>query len=133
RDEARRPPLAADDPDRDAGVDRDAGGDELRGVAASSGAARGLARVVRSKEDVARLAPGEILVAHAATAELFGTLLGAAGLVTDVGGMLSHGAILAREVGIPAVVATERASARIATGDEVTVDGEREVVRSVKA
>ena len=62
---------------------------------------------------MASLRPGEILVVHAATAELFASLLGAAGLVTDVGGTLSHGAILARELGVPAVVATGNASSSI--------------------
>jgi pyruvate,water dikinase len=131
RETARIPPLAADDPEREEVLAAETG-DDLRGIAASSGTARGRARVVRSAEDVKALEPGEVLVAHAATAELFGSLFGAQGLVTDVGGMLSHGAVLARELGIPAVVATERASSWIRTGDLVLVDGERGLVRLLR-
>ncbi|HZU98379.1 MAG TPA: PEP-utilizing enzyme, partial [Planctomycetota bacterium] len=127
RERRRTPPLMADDPENEESV-ATTSGKTLNGVAASSGKAKGKARVVHGARDVERLRKGEVLVAHAATADLFATLLGAAALVTDVGGMLSHGAILAREVGIPAVVATGEASRVIETGDLVHVDGERGVV-----
>jgi phosphohistidine swiveling domain-containing protein len=127
REHGRTAPLMADDPEHEESL-ATTSGKTLSGVAASSGKAKGKARVVHTARDVGRLRRGEVLVAHAATADLFATLLGAAALVTDVGGMLSHGAILAREVGIPAVVATGEASRVIETGDLVHVDGERGVV-----
>jgi pyruvate,water dikinase len=130
-DRLRRPPLATDRPSvapppLESGPV--AGERLLRGIAASGGVARGTARVVRRAADLAQLDAREILVAHAATAELFGALVACAGLVTDVGGMLSHGAILARELGVPAVVATGDASERVRTGDLVSIDGGRGVV-----
>ena len=54
--------------------------------------------------------------------------LTAGGLVMEMGGMMSHGAVVAREYGIPAVVGVDRATERIATGDTITVDGSTGVI-----
>ncbi len=102
---------------------------QLRGVGASTGVARGPARVARSLKGALALRPGEILVCHEAWPDwtpLFGL---AAGLVTDWGGALSHPAILAREYRLPAVVGTGKGSKRIKTGQLVEVDGKAGVVR----
>ncbi|EYF01776.1 PEP/pyruvate-binding domain-containing protein [Chondromyces apiculatus] len=98
-------------------------GSELRGVGASSGVVRGKARIVREEREFARLKPGEILVCpytNPAWTSLFGI---AAGLVTNVGGAASHGAIVAREYGIPAVLGAAGATERIVDGQEILVDG----------
>jgi rifampicin phosphotransferase len=96
---------------------------QLKGNAGSRGTARGIARVARTLDEAKALQPGEILVAITtmpAWAPLFGT---AAALVTETGGPLSHGAIVAREYGIPAVVGAPGATQAIRTGQTITVDG----------
>jgi len=74
------------------------------------------------------LRPGEVLVAHALEPGTTPLLRTAAAVVLEMGSMLSHGAIVAREYGVPAVVNVEGATRRLADGTEVTVDGGRGVV-----
>jgi pyruvate,water dikinase len=101
----------------------------LRGSAGSEGAVTGVARVVTSLDDAARLQPGEVLVAET-TAPPWTPLFGVAGaVVTDTGGVLSHSAVVAREYGIPAVVGAGTATAAIADGTLVEVDGDAGTVR----
>lgn len=109
-----------------AGVDDD---DELQGVGASAGVAEGRARVVLRISDIEQVRDGEILVCPAtapAWAPVFGQVRA---VVSDVGGMMSHAAILCREYGIPAVLGTSSGTRRIATGDLVRVDGDRGIVQ----
>ena len=96
---------------------------QLRGLAASAGQYRGRARVVRSLADAQRLEHGEVLVCSASTPEWTPLFTIAGAIVTDMGGMLTHCAIVAREYGIPAVVGTGEATGRIPDGAIVTVDG----------
>jgi phosphohistidine swiveling domain-containing protein len=101
----------------------------IRGNAGSAGSVRGVARLVMSLDEADELAPGEILVAPTTSppwTALFGI---AAAVVTDTGGALSHCAIVAREYGIPAVVGTGVATARIRSGQMIEVDGSNGVVR----
>jgi pyruvate,water dikinase len=95
----------------------------LRGFAASPGVAEGPARVILSADGIADLQPGEILVAPLTApswAPVFGKI---AGTVTDVGGIMSHAAIVCREYGLPAVTGTAFATKSIKTGQRVRVDG----------
>lgn len=104
-------------------------GDELHGVGASPGMVEGPARVVLRPTDIEEVQDGEILVCPAtapAWAPVFGRVRG---IVSDVGGMMSHAAILCREYGIPAVLGTGSGTRRIATGDLVRVDGDRGTVQ----
>ena len=95
----------------------------LRGVGVSPGRVVGLARVVRSLEELEEVLPGEVIVA-AATDPSWASLLSLGrGLVLEMGGMLSHGAIVARELGIPAVADVARATSVLKTGDRIAVDG----------
>jgi rifampicin phosphotransferase len=94
----------------------------IRGTPASPGTARGVARVIRSPVG-ARLEPGEVLVAPSTDPGWTPLFLTAGALVMEMGGMMSHGAVVAREYGIPAVVGVPDATDRIATGEHVTVDG----------
>ena len=94
----------------------------IRGTPASPGIARGIARVIRSPVG-ARLEPGEVLVAPSTDPGWTPLFLTAGALVMEMGGMMSHGAVVAREYGIPAVVGVPDATGRIATGEQVTVDG----------
>jgi pyruvate,water dikinase len=82
--------------------------DELRGMAASPGSAEGIARVVGDAAGLDDLRQGEILVARI-TAPSWGPVFGRVGaVVTDIGGMMSHAAIICREYGLPAVTGTGR-------------------------
>jgi rifampicin phosphotransferase len=92
------------------------------GTAASTGHITATARVVLDPVG-AHLEPGEILVAPSTDPGWTPLFLTAGGLVMEMGGANSHGAVVAREYGIPAVVGVPNATLRIATGDVITVDG----------
>jgi pyruvate, water dikinase len=95
----------------------------LQGMAAAPGAVEGVARVLRSPDQLNLLKKGEILVAPVTApswAPVFGKIAAA---VTDIGGMMSHAAIVCREYGLPAVTGTGNASAKIKTGQRIRVDG----------
>jgi pyruvate,water dikinase len=96
---------------------------QIVGQPAGPGIAVGTARVVRSREDLAAFAPGEILVCDAIEPEMTFVVPLAAGIVERRGGMLIHGAIIAREYGLPCVTGAPRAVDLIRTGDRLTVDG----------
>ncbi|HET6318543.1 MAG TPA: PEP/pyruvate-binding domain-containing protein, partial [Chloroflexota bacterium] len=97
-------------------------GQVLRGTPASAGQAEGRARVILDPAG-ARLTPGEILVAPSTDPGWTPLFLTAAGLVMEMGGAMSHGAVVAREYGIPAVVGVPAATERIADGETIVVDG----------
>ena len=97
--------------------------DVLSGNAGSGGVVTAQARVLGGPEDFAAFQPGEVLVAAITTPAYTPLFAMAAGVVTDIGGVLSHGSIVAREYGIPAVLGTGSATRLIHTGDEITVDG----------
>lgn len=99
----------------------------LRGTPASGGTVTAPARVILDPVG-AHLEPGEILVAPSTDPGWTPLFLTAGGLVMEMGGANSHGAVVAREYGIPAVVGVPRATEVIATGAEVTVDGAAGVV-----
>ncbi len=104
------------------GADDDDGAD-LRGFAASPGVVEGPARVILSADEIGLLQEGEILVAPITApswAPVFGKI-GAA--VTDIGGMMSHAAIVCREYGLPAVTGTAFGTRNITTGTRLRVDG----------
>ena len=97
--------------------------DELRGFAASPGVVEGIARVVHSVDEIASVKDGEILVCAVTApswAPIFGKIRAA---VSDIGGTMSHAAIVAREYGMPAVVGTGHGTKVIKTGQRLRVDG----------
>ena len=94
----------------------------LAGTPASAGQITGVARVIRDPVG-ARLESGEILVAPSTDPGWTPLFLAAVGLVMEMGGPNSHGAVVAREYGIPAVVGVPNATDRITTGQRITVDG----------
>jgi pyruvate,water dikinase len=96
----------------------------LRGSAGSRGRVEGVARVVRSLEELHRVEPGDILVCRSTTPPWTPIFASIAGLVTDTGGVLAHGAIVAREYAIPAVMGTKIATQMIQDGQRITVDGD---------
>ena len=104
------------------------GGSELRGAPGAPGVVEGAARVIASPEQLAEIQDGEILVCGStspAWAPIFPKIRAT---VTDVGGVMSHAAIVCREYGLPAVVGTGRATAAIRTGQTIRVDGSTGVV-----
>jgi len=100
----------------------------LRGVAGSPGVAEGPVRVVRSAEELARVQEGEVLVCPATSPAWAPVFSRIAATVSDVGGIMSHTAIVCREYGLPAVVGTGRAVSTLRTGQRVRVDGGTGVV-----
>jgi pyruvate,water dikinase len=100
----------------------------IRGNAASQGVVTGRARVVRSLAESSQLQAGEVLVCRTTAPPWTPLFAIASAVVTDVGGILSHSAICAREYGIPCVVGTQVATSRIADGALVTVDGTKGTV-----
>jgi pyruvate,water dikinase len=101
---------------------------EVSGYAASPGVVEGVARVLRDVNDIGQIRDGEILVCPV-TAPSWGPVFGKIkATVSDIGGTMSHAAIIAREYGMPAVVGTGQATKRIRTGQTVRVDGDHGVV-----
>ena len=101
---------------------------EIRGFAASSGVAEGVARVVKSVEEIDRLRYGDILVCRVTNPTWAPIFQKIAAAVSDIGGSMSHAAIVAREYGLPAVVGTGTATQKIKDGQRIRVDGGRGVV-----
>ena len=99
-------------------------GDLLKGIAASPGQVTSQARVIHGPDGFAQMRPGDILVARITTPAWTPLFALAAGVVTDVGGPLSHSSIVAREYHIPAVLGTGVATERLRSGQRVTVDGD---------
>ena len=108
------------------------GGDVLRGIAASSGVVEGRARVLTSPMQMNDLEPGEVLVVHTTDVGWTPLFLLAVGVVTELGGPLSHAAVVAREFGVPSVVNVDRATLALKTGDMLRVDGDRGTVELLR-
>jgi pyruvate,water dikinase len=100
----------------------------LKGVPASVGCVTGLACVLHGPEDFDQMKPGDVLVAATTTPAWTPLFAMASAVVTDIGGPLSHGSIVAREYGIPAVLGTGVATRRIRSGQTITVDGSAGIV-----
>ena len=109
-----------------------AGGDILRGLPASAGVVEGTARVLLSADAMGELQPGEILVVHTTDVGWTPLFLQAAGVVTELGGPLSHAAVVAREFGVPSVVNVVGATRAIRTGDKLRIDGDRGTVEKLR-
>jgi pyruvate,water dikinase len=104
---------------------------EIRGLGVGGGTITGTARVLLAAEadELERFEPGEILVCHVTDPSWAPILSIAAAAVIDIGGPLSHGAIVAREFGIPCVINTKRGTAVLRTGNRIEVDGDAGTVR----
>jgi pyruvate,water dikinase len=95
----------------------------LIGLGVSPGKVTAVARVIHSLDEMGQLNPGEILVARTTTPAWTPLFARISGLITDLGGPLAHGSIVAREVGIPAVMGTGNATQKIRSGQVVTILG----------
>jgi pyruvate,water dikinase len=116
------------DPDTYIAPEVDTDAEVLHGIAVSPGVVTGRARVVLRTDDDQHVEAGEILVAPFTDPAWTPYFVPAVGVVMDMGGVLSHGAIIAREYGIPAVVNVGPATKIIRTGQEIRVDAERGTV-----
>jgi pyruvate,water dikinase len=105
-----------------------AAGNMIKGVGASPGRISGPARVIHGPEEFGQMRQGDILVARITTPAWTPLFALASGVVTDVGGPLSHSSIVAREYHIPAVLGTGVATARLHSGQHITVDGDMGLV-----
>ena len=127
RNRIKPPPLITSEGEIPRAERADLGENALAGTEVSSGAIEGVARIVHDPSE-ADLRAGEILVCPStdpAWTPLFTT---AGGLVAEVGGRFTHGALVAREYGLPAVISVTGATEAIANGRTVRVDGTRGVV-----
>jgi pyruvate,water dikinase len=97
----------------------------LTGMAASPGTVEGPARVIRSADELDQIKDGEILVTPVTAPSWAPVFSKISATVTDIGGMMSHAAIVCREYGLPAVTATGSASSVIKTGQRLRVDGSK--------
>lgn len=105
---------------------------DIKGFPGAAGTVTGRVRVIFTADRAEELREGEILVAPATNIGWTVVFPRAAAIITDIGAPLSHAAIVAREFGIPAVVGCGNATTVLKTGDMVTVDGARGVVRVEK-
>jgi pyruvate,water dikinase len=103
-------------------------GEAMRGTSACGGASEGAARVIEDVSGIGAFRAGEILVTRQTDPGWAAVFFLTKGLVIERGGMLSHGAIIAREYGIPAVVGVNDAMRRIRSGERIRVDGDNGVV-----
>ena len=105
---------------------------EIKGYAGSAGIAEGVARLCLSMNDLSLIKKGEILVAPAINPAWTAYFPSVSGVVTDIGGIFGHAAIVAREYQIPAVVATGTATKTIKTGDKLRCDGDTGMVHIIE-
>jgi pyruvate,water dikinase len=109
-----------------------AGAKLLEGIPVSPGIVTGPARVILRADDHEQVLPGELLIAPFTDPAWSPYFITAAGVVMEQGGILSHGSIVAREYGLPAVTNVASATRVIRTGDLVQVDGNRGCVSVLK-
>ncbi len=102
--------------------------EELKGFASSPGQVEGVARVIRSAEEISELETGEIMVCPCTNPSWAPALSMIKAAVTDIGGLTSHAAIVSREYGVPSVTGTGIATTVIKTGDTISVNGDEGVV-----
>lgn len=102
----------------------------VRGMVGSPGKARGLVRIIEPGDSSDKIQPGEILVCRMTTPDYLPHMMKAAAIVTDLGGVLSHAAIVARELHKPCVTATKDATKKLKTGQLVFVDADLGIVQT---
>jgi phosphohistidine swiveling domain-containing protein len=107
------------------------GNDEAKGVCASPGKARGQAKIVLYPKEGDKVKSGDILIAHATTVDYSLAMKKSAAFVTEVGGLMCHAAVVAREFGVPCVVGLKNATKNFKDGDLVEVDAEKGIVKKI--
>ncbi len=107
------------------------GSDEKKGLCASPGKAQGTARIVATPAEGGRVGNGDILITYATTVDYLPAMKKASAIVTEVGGLTCHAAVVSREFGIPCVVGFKNAMAEFKDGDLIEVNADTGVVRKV--
>ncbi len=100
----------------------------LKGLGASPGIGVGKVKIVLSADEIDKVEEGDVLVTTMTTPDMVPAMRKASAIVTDEGGLTCHAAIVSRELGVPAVVGTEKATKVLKDGMVVTVDGEKGIV-----
>lgn len=104
---------------------------ELKGMCASVGHATGTAKIINKPEDMKKMEKGDILISEATNPNLMYAIKKAAAIVTNVGGIACHAAIVSRELGKPCLIGTKVATKVFKDGDIVEVDADKGVVRKI--
>ncbi|MFO7927138.1 phosphoenolpyruvate synthase [Natronomonas sp.] len=116
----------SEDSATEAAADGQGGGNViLKGLGASPGVASGPVRIVRKLDQLDKVGEGDIIVTEMTTPDMVPAMKRASGIITDEGGMTSHAAIVARELGAPAVVGAGTATELLEDGQMVTIDGDK--------
>lgn len=108
------------------------GSNEAHGVCASTGTARGTVRIVMKPEENGKVKKGDIMVTHATTVDYLPAMKNAGAIVTEVGGLTCHAAVVSREFGIPCVVGLKNATKNFKDGERVEVEASKGVVKCVR-
>lgn len=105
--------------------------EEIRGQIGNKGIYRGPVRIVMNAQDFHKMQPGEVLVSTMTTPDFVILMQKAGAIVTDIGGMLCHAAIVSREINKPCIIGTKNATKILKDGDMVEVDAEKGIVRKI--
>ena len=97
----------------------------LKGLGASPGISSGIVKIIHNLSELSKIQKGDVLVTEMTNPDMVVSMQKASAIITDEGGLTSHAAIVSREMGIPAVVGTEKATSFLKEGQKVTVDGYR--------
>ncbi len=108
------------------------GSDEQQGVCASVGKARGIVRIVPSPEQNDRVNEGDVLITYATTVDYLPAMKKAAAIITEIGGLTCHAAVISREFEIPCIVALKNAMKNFKDGDLVEVDANKGLIKILK-
>jgi len=110
-----------------------AGGEDkiLRGNSAFKGKARGRVKIVNTMQEMAKMHEGNILVSHMTNPSIVPAMKKAAGIITDLGGITCHAAIVARELGKPCIIGTKIATQIFKDGEEVEMDADKGEIRKM--
>ena len=100
----------------------------LKGTVANQGEITAIVFVIKKPADIAKFKSGSILVATMTNPAYVPAMMKAVGIITDIGGITCHAAIIARELGVPCVVGTKVASQILKTGQVVTIDAQKGIV-----
>lgn len=106
--------------------------DKIVGMPARAGFAKGRVKIINFKNEVSKMDKGDVLVSMSTYPELISAMKKASAIVTDVGGIICHAAIVSRELDIPCVVGTKIATQVLKDGDMVEVDADRGIVKIIK-
>jgi pyruvate,water dikinase len=105
---------------------------EIHGITAMRGYARGIVKNIRTKNEISKVKPGDILVTQMTSPDYIPAIKVSSAIITDEGGSLCHAAIVSRELGIPCVIGSKIATKVLKDGDLVGVDANKGVVKILK-